>query len=319
MKLTRGKAMKSPVVAILVCLNGLLLTFCNSESAIRPEPTPDAAAGPKAGAAGSGSAGAGGASGKAGGAPHKCPEGLPGPPLVEVTFPDGAAYCIDATEVTQAQYHDFASAKKGDMAGQPEVCVFNKSWVPEVMGPEQPAGCPKGYYEPGQNADLPMVCTNWCQAKAYCEWAGKRLCRAAGGGKVDAKSPEGATDPRSEWYNACTQRGKTRYPYGDTYDAAKCYFNGKGPDWFPAAATSPLVADCHGTEPPFDRLLNMSGNVGEWEDSCDFPELGDRLCRLRGGSVQTPVELHDRFECSSPERGYPAELTVGAGIRCCTD
>ncbi|MCC6644904.1 MAG: hypothetical protein IT374_04945, partial [Polyangiaceae bacterium] len=61
------------------------------------------------GSAGSSGAGEGGAAGKT----TTCPKG-PGPAMVLIDVPGAAAYCIDSTEVTQAEYAAF-------LANQPDV------------------------------------------------------------------------------------------------------------------------------------------------------------------------------------------------------
>ena len=297
-----------PTLLLLVAC-ATLLTFCSKDDDVRPEPSPAIANGAKAGAAGA-----------AGAAAHTCPTDLPGPPLVEVEGPDGTKYCIDATEVTQGQYEKFVDAKKDDVSGQVAECWFNKSWTPREMGFEQLDGCPKGLYDPAKKPDRPMPCVNWCQAKAYCEWAGKRLCGKVGGGTISAEKPEDAADPAGEWYNACSQRGKTRYPYGDTYDPSKCYFRGKGggtSDGNAPAASDPLVVDCHGTEPPFDRIVNMSGSLAEWESSCAVVGMGDHICRIRGGELE---DVAESTSCGSGAFTSPIYIpSPNAGIRCCAD
>lgn len=63
-----------------------------------------------------------------------------------------------------------------------------------------------------------MVCVDFCDAIAFCKWAGKRLC-----GSLDAPKNtllesdelvEVAASIRFEWADACTQGGKTKWPYG---------------------------------------------------------------------------------------------------------
>src|SRR5262249_40663852 len=111
-------------------------------------------------------------------------------------------------------------------------------------------------------ADRPVHAVDWCDAFAYCAWAGKRLCGRIAGGSVD---PTFGTDlaSESEWYNACSRGGQHAYPYGDTYDPRACngleYGAGTGPQ-LPVGSLS----SCTGG---FAGLFDMSGNVSEWEDS----------------------------------------------------
>lgn len=314
---------------ILTSIASLAL-FCN-----QPDVGPDPAVGTATGAAGSaggpaggagaagepaqlgGAAGLGGAAtaGAAGAAPHKCPTGLPGPPLVEIVTP-GGAFCIDATEVTQSQYAEFVKATNDDTSGQVLPC-YTKSWVPEVQNlPEKPSGCPKGMYDPGVHPDWPMACTSWCMADAYCKWAGKRTCGGIAGAKLD-----GAGDPGGEWYYACSQGGKTKYPYGDTFDPERC---ASGPTkdgaYNPLPATDAAIAGCRGDTPPFDQLVNLSGNVAEWESCFVWEGDGAAHCRMRGGSLNgVPKHAHLSLACDNNATFLPNVQQATVGIRCCAD
>ena len=340
--------------AVLLAPLASLLLFCGKQDDIKPEPAVSGASGAGAGAGGSSPAGAAGTSAKAGGAgtttagaagtpaagaggattagaagtkPHACPTGLPGPELVEVKGPDGTPYCIDATEVTQAHYAQFLKAKGGDLSGQEGKCE-GASWAPEMEATETHGLCPKELYDPEKFPERPMVCTTWCRAKGYCAWAGKRLCGRIGGGTITTPDDSGASDPQGEWYNACSQGGKTVYPYGDTFDPTKCASKANdavkpSPDGnivAPLGASDPRVVGCHGDGPPFDRIVNMSGNVSEWEDSCfpspDHPEY--RLCRFRGGGTLA-LDLEKALRCGDSAATTPNVQQVTVGIRCCAD
>ena len=123
-----------------------------------------------------------------------------------ITAIDGRTFCIDTTEVTRAEYRDFLLATAGDAAGQRATCAWNDSFAPAARG------CPVSTFQPETQGDRPVVCIDWCDAVAYCAWAGKRLCGQIGGGSLPGFFG-GAFDPaRSQWHAACTRNGARAYP-----------------------------------------------------------------------------------------------------------
>jgi hypothetical protein len=148
---------------------------------------------------------------------------------------------------------------------------------------------------------------DWCDARAYCQWAGKRLCGRPGGGS--APFDELASPTASEWYFACSRGGKRPYPYGLTFQ-----------DWACATADNPKTGVSHvrgnwGCQGGFDDLWDMSGNVAGV-----------------GGLVQRRRRPSQNVACAgaaaSPWRGHA--VPVGRellqirdqdqwGIRCCAD
>jgi len=269
-----------------------------------------------AGSAHGGSAGQGGSAGKAGSQTADCPIGLPGPPLVRVSSPDNVAYCIDRFEVSQEQYAAFVAAKGSDFGDQPEVCAWNKEYTPKEQSDSSSTGCPVGVYDPAKKGALPMACADWCDAKAYCAWAGKRLCGKIGGGSA---APESYADAKaSQWFNACSQGGKTVYPYGDTYKAGLCVDGAnQGEQKQPQEAT--MAGDCHGQQPPFSEIAHLSGNVWEWEDRCEEGGPGGGLfCGMRGGGFSL-FNLEKDTRCDGNSTTGIAIQNAAVGIRCCLD
>jgi len=169
------------------------------------------------------------------------------------------AFCIDTTEVTLAQYRIFMAAvtERSDPEG-PSECAWNTSFEPVVTdGPP----------------DRPVRGVDWCDADSFCRWAGKRLCgRIAGGPLDEAQGDNGAA---SEWYAACSHDGERVYPYGSSFDAGVCALKSE----VPVSAGS--LPTCAGG---FAGLFDMSGNVYEWEDSCEAHSGASDTCRARGGS-----------------------------------
>lgn len=257
------------------------------------------AAGTGGSAGSSGSGGSGNASGSAGAdAGTQCPTGLPGPELVLVPTLAGGHYCIDSTEVTQAQYQAFLSTNPST-AGQKAECAANTQFVPEAQG-----ACTDytGLFDPTGSADKPVVCVSWCDAIAYCAWAGKRLCGRVGAGAADPSKLADANE--SQWFNACSKGGTLAYPYGPAFDQTACPVNQASGPPLPVKSNAACVGGYPG-------LHDMSGNVDEWEDACE----GDK-CPVRGGSMVLGAEAG---ACSWKYLVPRVAHDGFTGFRCCAD
>jgi formylglycine-generating enzyme required for sulfatase activity len=218
-----------------------------------------------------------------------CPAGAPQPV-------PGQDFAIDGSEITKGAYLSFLDASPS-LAMQSEVCDWNSEFQPGSDWPPTES-----------ELGLPVVYVNWCQAQAYCAWAGGRLCGKIGGG-TNIPSQYALPD-KSEWFNACSSNGARDYAYGSSYSPDTC----NGEDYLHGAAlpvTEP--PDCRG---PFGNLHNLSGNVFEWTNECELGNGADDLCRRRGGSFFSAEELLRCDAGSSRSRDYVDHYT---GFRCCHD
>lgn len=233
-----------------------------------------------------------------------CPQGM-----IEVPAPDaGRPYCVDATEVTNGAYKKFLAAAEPPEAGaQIAPC---EPWNTTYESPS---------WTGTELDDHPVGSLDWCDAYAYCKWAGKRLCAAVGGGPLDFNNGFGTA--ASEWWLACTRGGTRVYPYGSTYDPQACV----GLDYDAGPQTPPLaVGAASGCQGGYTGLFDMSGNVSEFLDSCSTtpnPSCGTSgpecdLCMLVGGG------LHDgqsRLVCSYENTVNRNSHYDDNGFRCCAD
>jgi len=144
-------------------------------------------------------------------------------------------------------------------------------------------------YDSGAN--YPAVGMTWCAAYAYCEWAGKRLCRSE---TRDASA--------GEWWAACSNAGTRAYSYADVYDSTTC--NTETLELAPSGS----FAGCQGGAP---GLLDMSGNVNELVDSCNS---GD--CYSMGGDYTSYsfTRCNNQLDVSQVSAAFPS-----VGFRCCAD
>ncbi len=197
-----------------------------------------------------------------------CPAGM-----VEASTSVQAAYCIDAYEVTYAQYLTFTN-QAIPTSMQPAECAWNTTFIPTKNWPQS-----------GPFVNNPVTNVDWCDALAYCaHTGGKHLCGsianpatsavegapvAYGDGVDGGKAPK--NDPAvDEWYNACSAQGQDAYPYGVNYNPVVC--NGAdspaqsvtGPVETPpgsAGFTVAIAADAGTLSCIFDTACNAPPNV----------------------------------------------------------
>lgn len=227
-------------------------------------------------------------------------------PCPEVAIIDAGGFGIDATEVTRGAYQAFL-ADAVDPSTQGPLCTWNQDLAP-VEGEEY---CEDAY--DFSNPLLPITCVDWCDAAAYCKWAGKRLCGRIGGPATLLEDE--VDDPtKSAWYAACSLGGTRAYPYGDTYDAGFCNVSG-GPGSGDVGMCGTYLQCEGGTAGLFD----MIGNAEEWEDACSQgPDPSTDNCYIRGGAFHFD-ELHSRCLSNAdrvPDRNFAAN---DRSFRCCTD
>jgi formylglycine-generating enzyme len=212
------------------------------------------------------------------------------------------SYEIDAHEVTRGQFAEFKAAiAAGHRPTFGPECSFENSYV------ERSTGAPT----------VPANGVNWCTAFAYCQWRGKRLCGAVGSGQGYSFANADIGDAtKSEWFNACSDGGQRRYPYGATYEPYRCV----GYDWdgqpsfdMQTDIARPVThsGGCVGGK---SGLFDMSGNVWEWDNSCNATTGADDNCHVRGGSS---FDDANSLVCNVGNYVRRGDSSAPVGIRCC--
>ncbi|UQA58347.1 formylglycine-generating enzyme family protein [Polyangium aurulentum] len=264
---------------------------------------------------GTGGAGGTGGTGGTGGGGPTCPTGMGGPALVLVKTTTGA-FCVDSTEVTAQQYKAWLDTSPSLPKMNDEVCgwKFGGSYDPRKGGFE----CGSEHYQPMSNPNHPVVCIDWCDARAYCSGVGKRLCGALdGGGPIDFGTPK--TADIDELSHACSGGiNQWLYPYGDKPNDKACVgdpYDGMDNGEDDSADPVKSAAGCEGG---FPGLYDMVGNVWEWENSCETSgSVQDQKCSTRGGSFWDDMkDLTCTAQYMDHMRGY---YNKNIGFRCCAD
>jgi len=210
-----------------------------------------------------------------------------GCPASMIAVPANPKYCVDSTEVTFAEYGKFVTAKGSDTSGQIAVCAANTSYAPSIIG----------------SGSIPVRNVDWCDAMAYCTWAGKRLCGKIGGGSVPQSDFENPAI--NQWLYACSAGGTQPFPYGSTYQSGAC--NTDLDAGAPVAVGS--KAKCEGG---FPGIFDMIGNVWEFIDA---PDTTNQTVLIYGAAWST---TDPTFDCST---GFAFPFSSNAddvGFRCCS-
>jgi len=232
--------------------------------------------------------------------------------LVLSKQPDGTCYWIDKTEVTVEQYSAFLTKH-----AQPTAWDSTCSWKTEPSDPmhattdDTCVASTSSESEPFR-ATKPIRCIDWCDARAFCNWAGGDLC----GGTING----GAVEPQDlpdEWGEACSADGlpyvngampvlglcNSGVPAGQCLQLLKQYDCG--------AVDVSLLSGCVGPS----GTVDMIGNVAEWVISCGYSDGGpDTLCQYRGGSF---VDTLDAATCYGLESAPRVTRARTIGLRCC--
>jgi formylglycine-generating enzyme len=207
-------------------------------------------------------------------------------------LPEG--YCIDTTEVSNAQYKAWLDTNPDPSLQDLENCGWNE---------EYSSGEPQYYtLYPNQPAK-----PDWCDAKAYCQGVGKRLCRGIGNVAVAFDAELSIAE---EWYNACTG-------HGDSIWIGSCNVSTR------SLRRSPMdvgtFPSCQPSAEGYEGVFDLVGNVEEWVDQCDGPgEEGQ--CWLRGGdALDGYYEWDEAATCARLVSRVRSDRGGSVGFRCCAD
>jgi formylglycine-generating enzyme len=81
-----------------------------------------------------------------------------------------------------------------------------------------------------------------------------------------------------------------------------------GPLW----VSPPDTPGCQSSIPGYEGVIDLSGNVMEWEDACVEVGGGRHRCRMRGGSY-----LATDIRCATIDDEFMDDLHTSMGFRCC--
>ena len=253
--------------------------------------------------------------------PTKLPSVTPLPPTVSVPQPTVTATIpalpptstpvtsvspIDGMTLVYVPAGEFImGSNNGDIDEKPERTVYldafwiDRTEVTQGMYSKCTAGgCTKPTCVNGGD-DHPVVCVVWDNAKAYCEWAGRRL-------------PTGA-----EWEKAARGTDGRIYPWGN--EPATCEYavmddlTGKGNGCGEGNSAWAVGSKSKGVSPY--GALDMAGNVSEWVADWEEHDAANNTGHvLRGGSY---LSIPSTVRATKRELLHPpVDKYDGLGFRC---
>ena len=239
-----------------------------------------------------------------------------------IDVPGATKFCMDKTEVSRAQYDEFVKSGTTPAAKHSE-CANNLERAPveRCLALENPCA--------GEScSSRPQVCIDYCDAEAYCSWAGKTLCGTDDGKELT--KPLLQTEWNVVWQRACrgltssTDKG-TKFPYGNEFRPSVCNTSereGTGCNKSSKTCT-PLpvgtLPECKGAG-PYSETLDLMGNVAEFIYSVVPSELDGRGLAQFAGSDYLSFDDKGPLECGYSKGSAGLRLdepTEFIGFRCC--
>ena len=253
------------------------------------------------------------------------------------------SYWLDATAVTNAQFADFVAATgyvteserfgwayvfKGQLPKSKQRRMKQSQTVPGVNWWCAVDGAywrkPEG---PGSNIkkrmDHPVVSVSWSDAKAYANWAGKRLPTEAEW-EVAARGPDNV---------------RSLYPWGDELEPGgkhRCnIWQGTFPEQNTAADGYRWTAPVRAYRRMESGFYNLIGNVWEWCADWFSPDWHASPCTetrvnpqgptsgeakvMKGGSFLCHASYCNRYRLGARTANTPDSATTNMGFRCAMD
>jgi len=202
-------------------------------------------------------------------------------------------WSIDITEVTNKQYEDWLGKGPKTEDQNNANCIQKNN--------EFDNSCDN--ITPNKNPNHPVTCIDWCDAVAYCEAVGKRLCGKISGSETSWLGVNNVAE--SQWFAACTSGDPSKYtlPCGEGHHNCNC--NLHTTDTREAARNN----ECASSSGVFDLI----GNAAEWEACCTV--VSDRVCRIRGGSYDS--DDVPSVSCAHEDQMPYMTRSPNIGFRCC--
>lgn len=207
-------------------------------------------------------------SGGAATATPKCPSGR-GPAMALIAQEGARTFCMDSTEVTRGQYRAFVASGEKPVPLR-EGCRSNASLEPDqaCSTRERDLRCT------GAECDqFPQACIDYCDAEAFCSWAGKSLCGTDEGKELTKDDVQGDWTP--VWVRVCrgmtlpSGAGATLYPYGDAYEPSTCNTPDRAGTGCRASGTTcrptavGTLSECR-SRGAYSGVYDLMGNVREF-------------------------------------------------------
>lgn len=236
--------------------------------------------------------------------------------MSRVDIPNSECFWIDQEEVSVANYQRWQSAVAADaVSWDPTWCAWKRERSDPIS--DRDDACAKQIlsfdlqpFAPNK----PMRCVDFCEAEAFCRWAGKHLCHAS-----DAFGVQGPRDAVREWFLACSNTLTTAYPWGNERDDLRCNTGQTSENCITLRPTCGVLPSGEKSQCTSSTgVVDLLGNVAEWVYSCNLitPEQANAPsgCGVRGGGYDASLE-----SCNDESTLQNDSRLPSLGFRCCSD